>query len=71
MKATLSEIEKNPKGTNSEGKEAEVEINDWALTSVAQWIECGPANLRYACLIPSIDTCLGCRPGPQCGMHER
>ena len=28
MKATLSEIKKNPQGTNSEGKEAEVQIND-------------------------------------------
>ena len=28
MKATLSEIKKNPQGTNSEGKEARVQIND-------------------------------------------
>ena len=28
MKATLSEIKKNSQGTNSEGKEAEVEINN-------------------------------------------
>ena len=28
MKATLSEINKNPQGTNSEGKEAGVQIND-------------------------------------------
>ena len=28
MKATLSEIKKNPQGTNSEGKEAGVQIND-------------------------------------------
>ena len=28
MKATLSEIKKNPQGTNSEGKEAAVQIND-------------------------------------------
>ena len=28
MKATLSEIERNPQGTNSEGKKAEVQIND-------------------------------------------
>ena len=28
MKATLSEIKKNPRGTNSEGKETRVQIND-------------------------------------------
>ena len=28
MKATLSEIKKNPQGTNSEGKEARVQINN-------------------------------------------
>ena len=28
MKATLSEIKKNPQGNNSEGKEARVQIND-------------------------------------------
>ena len=28
MKATLSEIKKNPQGTNSEGKEAGVQIDD-------------------------------------------
>ena len=28
MKVTLSEIKKNPQGTNSEGKEARVQIND-------------------------------------------
>ena len=28
MKATLSEIKKNPQGTNSEGKEAGVQINN-------------------------------------------
>ena len=28
MKATLSEIKKNPKGTNSEGKESGIQIND-------------------------------------------
>ena len=27
MKATLSKIKKNPQGTNSEGKEARVQIN--------------------------------------------
>ena len=30
MKATLSEIKKNPKGTNSEEKEARVQISDLA-----------------------------------------
>ena len=28
MKATLSEIKKNPQETNREGKEAEIQIND-------------------------------------------
>ena len=28
IKATLSEIKKNPQGTNSEGKEARVQIDD-------------------------------------------
>ena len=28
MKATLSEIKKNPQGTNNEGKEPRVQIND-------------------------------------------
>ena len=28
MKATLSEIKKSPQGTNSEGKEAGVQVND-------------------------------------------
>ena len=28
MKSTLSEIKKNPQGTNSEGKEAGIQIND-------------------------------------------
>ena len=29
MKATLSEIKKNPLGTNNEGKEARIQVNDW------------------------------------------
>ena len=29
MKATLREIKKNPQGTNNEGKEASVQINDF------------------------------------------
>ena len=28
MKATLSEIKKNPQGTNSEGKEGRIQLND-------------------------------------------
>ena len=28
MKATLSEIKKNPQGTNSEGEEARIQINN-------------------------------------------
>ena len=30
MKATLSEIKKNLQGTNSEGKEAGIQINNWS-----------------------------------------
>ena len=37
-----------------------------ALADVAQWIE-----QRVAGSIHSQDTCLGCRPGPQWGPHER
>ena len=31
VKATLSEIKKNPQGTNSEGKEARIQINAWNI----------------------------------------
>ena len=34
-----------------------------ALTGMAQSIECQPANLMATRLIPSQDTCLGCRLG--------
>ena len=40
-----------------------------ALAGVAQWIECQTANQRVAGLIPSQGTYLGCRPGPQWGLH--
>ena len=42
-----------------------------ALAGVAQWIEHGTANQSVAGSIPSQGTCLGCRPGPQKGVHER
>ena len=42
-----------------------------ALASVAQWIECYPANQRVTSLIPNQGTCLGCRPGPQWGVYEK
>ena len=42
-----------------------------ALGGVAKWIECQPANQRVTSLIPSQGTCLGCRPGPQCGVCKR
>ena len=41
-----------------------------ALAGVAQWIVCGPVNQRVPGLIPSLGTCLGCRPGPQLGACE-
>ena len=42
-----------------------------ALASVAQWIEHQTAKQRVAGTIPSQGTCLGCRAGPQQGVHER
>ena len=42
-----------------------------ALAGVTQWIECEPANQKFAGSIPSQGTCLGCGPGPQWGAHER
>ena len=39
-----------------------------ALAGVAQWIE---YDQGVASSIPSQGTCLGCRPGPQWGPHER
>ena len=42
-----------------------------ALAGVAQWTGHGPANQRFASLIPSQGTCLGCGPGPQLGAHKR
>ena len=34
-------------------------------------IECWPVNQRVTSLIPSQGTSLGCRPGPQWGVHRR
>ena len=39
--------------------------NTVALAGVAQWIEHQTAKQRVAGSIPSQDTYLGCRPGPQ------
>ena len=52
-------------------KESTQKLEAVALAGVAQWIEHQPANQRVASLIPSQGTCLGCRPGPQWGAHER
>ena len=41
------------------------------LAGVAQWIECQPVNQKVTGLIPSQGTCLGFRPGPHLGAHER
>ena len=46
-------------------------IKKSALAGVAQWIEHRPANQMVAGSILSQGTCLGCRPGPQQGAHER
>ena len=42
-----------------------------AMTGVAQWFECHPANRKVAGLIPGQGTCLGCGPGPPLGLCER
>ena len=42
-----------------------------ALAAVAQWIKRRPANQDVTGSIPSQGTCLGYRPGPQVGAHER
>ena len=38
-----------------------------ALTGVAQWVECCPANQDITGLIPSWGIGLGCGPGPHWG----
>ena len=48
-----------------------VKVRETALAGVAQWIELWPVNPRVAGLVPSQGTCLGCRPGPLLGRHER
>ena len=70
VKAKKGEIMENVQGTNSEGKETEIQINnleekeeiniqpeqneETALTGVAQWIECRPANQRVDGSFPSL-----------------
>ena len=34
-------------------------------------VYCSGTNQRVTCSIPSQGTCLGCKPGPQQGAHER
>ena len=41
------------------------------LAGVAQWIECQPVNQKVTGLIPSQDTYLGYRSGPQEGASKR
>ena len=41
------------------------------LAGVAPETECRSVNQRIAGSIPSQGTCLGCRPGPHLGAHER
>ena len=48
-----------------------IKIKLKALGGVAQWIERRPVNQSVTGSIPIQDTCLGCRPGPQVGAHER
>ena len=47
-----------------------IKINT-AMAGVAKWTECWPVTQRVTGSIPSQGTCLGCRPGPQWGAHER
>ena len=42
-----------------------------ALAGVVQWIECQTENQRVASSIPSLGTCLGCRPGFQYGVLKK
>ena len=42
-----------------------------AVTGVAQWVGCHPANRKLTCLIPSQGRCLHCGPGPQWGTREK
>ena len=41
-----------------------------ALAGVAQWVKHG-LRTRVTSSIPCQGTCLGCRPGPQWGPHEK
>ena len=43
----------------------------FALAGEAQWIECQPADQKFAGSIPSQGPCLGCGPGPWLGTYER
>ena len=47
MKAILSEIKKNPQGTNSEGKEARIQIND---LEIEEEISIEPEQQNSGCL---------------------
>ena len=42
-----------------------------AMAGVAEWFEHQSADQRVTGSIPSHGTCLGCRPGPHLGSHER
>ena len=42
-----------------------------ALTGVAQWVGCHPANRKVSISIPGQGTCLGCGPDPWLGLCER
>ena len=46
-------------------------IANYSLAGVAQWIECQPENQKVAGSIPSQGTRLGCRIGPRSGVCER
>ena len=50
---------------------AQIKTPEKALAGAAQWMEYQTANQKVTSWIPSQGTCLGCRPGPQEGTHEK
>ena len=46
-------------------------IKSLALTGVAQWVGCRPADQKVPGPIPGQGACLGHRPGPHLGACER
>ena len=65
-------MESKKKKANEQTKQKQTQdIERTAQAGAAHWTEHRPANQRVTSSIPSQGTCLGCRPGPQEGAHER